>query len=224
MAGQRRFYLIFGVVALAAFGWLGYKILGAPTLPVVAAAGTRDSTGFQGYALGAPEAPVEIVEYADFQCPHCGDFDQIQFPDLKRRLLDTGKARFVYRDYPLDFPHSRLAAHAAACADDQGKFWEAKQGIFRRQMEWSPRSTARAYAILGEIAAAAGADRGSWETCMEGGNHAARIQASYEEGTRLGVRSTPTFLINGKLYPGGSIDEMVALADSLIAAGAAAVP
>jgi protein-disulfide isomerase len=226
MAGQQRFLVIIGALAVAGAGWVAWKVFGAPSLPVVAATGTRDSTGFQGYVLGAAEAPVEIVEYADFQCPSCESFDQVQMPDFKRRLIDAGKVRFVYRDFPLDdiHPHARLAAHAAACADDQGRFWEVKDGIYRRQAEWSFGSTRKAYGIFGEIVATAGAERGAWEGCMESGRHAARIQASYEEGGRLGVGSTPTFLINGRLYPGGSSDEFVRLVDSLIAAGAAPVP
>lgn len=224
MAGQQRFLVVIGALAVAGAGWVAWKVLGAPDLPVVAAAGTRDTTGFQGYIMGSAEAPVEIVEYADFQCPHCAAFDQVQFPDVKRRLIDAGKARFVYRDFPLNFPHSRLAAHAAACADDQNRFWEVKDGLYRRQVEWSIGTTGKAYGILGDIAAAAGADRASWEECMEAGRHAARIEASHAEGTRLGVGQTPTFLINGRLYQGESSDEFVRLVDSLIAAGAAPVP
>jgi len=224
-AGQQRFYLIFGAVAVAALGWLGWKVLGAPSLPVVAAAGTRDTTGFQGYVLGSAEAPVEIVEYADFQCPACAGFDQVQFPDLKRRLIDAGKARFVHRDYPLDgHPHARIAAHAAACADDQGLFWGYKDALYRSQSQWSFQNTRGAYGTMGDQLAQLGGDRGQWEDCMESGKHAARIQASAEEGGRLGVGSTPTFLIGGRLYPGGSSDQFVAIVDSLIAAGAAPAP
>ncbi len=225
MAQQQRFYLIFGLVAVAALGWLGWKVLGAPDLPVVAAAGTRDTTGFQGYVLGSADAPVEIVEYADLQCPACAGFDMVQFPDLKRRLIETGKARFVFRDFPLaGHPHARLAAHAAACASDQNRFWEMKDGLYRRQGEWTFASQRAAYGIFGEVAEAVSVDRGQWEDCMESGAHAARIEASVQEGNRLGVGSTPTFLIGGRLYPGGSSDEMVALVDSLIAAGATSAP
>jgi protein-disulfide isomerase len=224
MAGQQRFLVVIGALAVAGAGWVAWKVMGTPNLPVVAATGTRDTTGFQGYAMGQAGAPVEIVEYADFQCPHCAGFDQVQFPDLKRRLIDPGKARFVYRDFPLDFPHSRLSSHAAACADDQGRFWEAKVGIYRRQAEWSLASTGKAYGILGDVVAETGADRKAWEECMESGRHAARIQASHDEGARLGVGSTPTFLINGRLYQGNSSDELVGVVDSLIAAGAAPLP
>jgi len=227
MAGQQRFYLILGAVAVAAIGWLAVKVLGAPDLPVVAAAGTRDTTGFQGYVLGSPDAPVEIVEYADFQCPACAGFDMVQFPDVKRRLIDTGKARFVHRDYPFipqAHPHGHLASHAAACADDQGKFWEMKDRLYRSQGQWTFQKTGGAYDIMGDQFAETGGDRGAWEECMESGRHAARIQASVEEGARLGVNGTPTFLIAGKLYPGASSDEFVRVVDSLIAAGATPAP
>jgi protein-disulfide isomerase len=226
MAGQQRFLMVIGALAVAGAGWVAFKVLGAPDLPVRAALGTRDTTGFQGYILGSADAPVEVVEYADFQCPSCAGFDQVQFPDFKRRLIDAGKVRFVYRDFPLDdiHPLARLASHTAACANDQGKFWEVKGEIYRRHGEWAFANTRGAYGTFGEIVADAGGNRSEWESCMESGRHAARIQASSEEGARLGVGSTPTFLIQGRLYPGGSSDEFVRVVDSLIAAGAAPVP
>ncbi|HRP08376.1 MAG TPA: thioredoxin domain-containing protein [Gemmatimonadales bacterium] len=226
-AGQQRFYLIFAAVAVAVLGWLGWKVFGAPDLPVVAAAGTRDTTGFQGYVLGSADAPVEIVEYADFQCPACAGFDQVQFPDLKRRLIDTGKARFIHRDFPFlpeAHPHARIASHAAACADDQGLFWQMKDRLYQSQGQWTFQKTRGAYGIMGDQFAQAGGNRAEWEACMESGRHAARIQASLEEGIRLGINGTPTFLIAGQLYPGGSSDVFVRVVDSLIAAGAAPTP
>lgn len=223
MSGQTKFLVVLGAVAVAGGAWLFSKTLGAPDLPVRAAVGARDTTGFQGYALGAESAPVEVVEYADYQCPFCAGFDQVQFPDIKARLIDTGKIRFIYRDFPLDgaHVHARLSAHAAACADDQGRFWEVKSEIYRRHSEWNLAGERAAYTLFGDIAAAAGADRAAWEACMESGKHATRIQASYEEGARVGVGSTPTFLIEGRLYTLGSADEMVRIVDSLIAVDSA---
>lgn len=223
MTGQNKFLLVLGAVAVAGGAWLVSKTLGAPDLPVRAAMGARDTTGFQGYTLGNPDAPVEVVEYADYQCPFCAGFDQVQFPDIKTRLIDAGKIRFVYRDWPFDeaHPHARLAAHAAACADDQGRFWEMKSEIYRRHSDWNLQGTGGAYDVFGGIAASLGLDRTAWEACMESGRHASRIQASLEEGQRLGVRGTPTFLIEGSLYPVNSADEMVRIVDSLIAADSA---
>ena len=219
MTGQSKFLVALGAVAVVGGAWLASKTLGAPDLPVRAAAGARDTTGFTGYVLGADSAPVEVVEYADFQCPFWAGYDQVQFPDVKARLIDAGKIRLVYRDFRLDQPppHARRAAHAAACAADQGRSWEMKAEIYRRHSDWNLASQRGAYGIFGDIAASVGADRAAWEACMESGRHAARIQASYEEGSRIGVGSTPTFLINGRLYTLGSADEMVRIVDSLIA-------
>lgn len=219
MTGQNKFLVALGVVAVAGGAWLFSKTLGAPDLPVRAAVGARDTSGFQGYATGSESAPVEVVEYADFQCPVCAGFDQVQYPDIKSRLIDAGKIRFIHRDFPLDnpHPHARLAAHAAACADDQGRFWEMKSEIYRRHAEWNLAGQREAYRIFGDMAASVGADRAAWEACMESGRHAARIQASLEEGMRIGVGSTPTFLIADRLWAIGSADRLVAIVDSLIA-------
>jgi len=109
--------------------------------------------------------------------------------------------RWRYRDFPLvQHPHSRLAAHAAACANDQGKFWELHTLIYQRQPEWSVLGNATG-AFRG-YAQAAGLDVAKYDACMTSAKFAGRIQASLDEGTALGVGSTPTFLIGARLYPG----------------------
>lgn len=224
MAGQKYFYMVLGAVAVGGVAWLGMRTLGAPDLPVRAAQGTPDTTGFQGYILGSPDAPVEVVEYADFQCPACAGFDQVQWPDVKARLVDTGKLRFRYRDYPLDdiHPFARLAAHTAACANDQGRFWQIKERLYARQNDWAyVGSEGKAYDVFTEIAGAVGLDVGAWQGCMEAGTHAARIEASHAEALRVGAPSTPTFLLAGRIYPGMNAEMMVQLVDSLIASQAA---
>ena len=222
MAGQKGFYMVLGGIAVAGIAWLGWRVISAPSLPVQVAAGTPDTTGFTGYLIGSPDAPVEIIEYADFQCPACAGFDQVQYPDVKARLVDRGVLRFRFRDFPLDIhPEARLASHAAACANDQGAFVAMKDALFRRQTDWSFKGDRKAYGVMGDLVGELGLDRGAWEACMESGTHAARIQASLEEGQRLGVGSTPTFLINGRLYQGMNSDAMVRIVDSLSTAAAA---
>lgn len=217
---QRGFMMAIAAVAVVGVAFIGWKVFGsgAPSIPANVTVVAADTSGFRGYLLGSAEAPVEITEYADFQCPGCGAFATVQFPDVRTRLIETGKARFRYRDLPLDnvHPQSRLAAHAAACADDQGKFWEVKSGIYHRQSEWSLRSSA--YDIFGEIVAASGGDVGVWRDCMQSAKYAGRIEASAQEAVAVGARSTPSFLINGRIYSGMSGDQMVRLVDSLIAA------
>ena len=86
------------------------------------------SIGKDNPILGAPDAPVTVVEFMDYQCPYCKRFIQSTFPLLKRDFIDTGKVRWIVRDLPLDFhPNARKAAQAAHCAGEQGKFWKMRK-------------------------------------------------------------------------------------------------
>jgi protein-disulfide isomerase len=217
-AGLTRFYRLLGAAAVVGglvLLWLVWRpaTISIPANVTVTAA---DTAGFHGYPLGPEEAPVEIVEYADYQCPACQDFEMVQFPDVKKQLINTGRVRWVYRDYPLDRPHpfARLAAHSAACADDQGRYWPQHASIYAGQPDWSVERDASG--TLRDYAQRNGLDLAKYDECMQSARHAGRIQASYDEGSRLGVGSTPTFLIGGRLYPGRqSSDELRRLVDSL---------
>lgn len=213
--GMNRFYLLLGVVAVVGVGVLVYLATGrgAVSIPVNVEVTEADTAGFRGYIIGSPDAPVEITEYADYQCPSCQMFATIQFPDVKARLIDTGRLRWRYRDFPLEFPSSRLAMHAAACADDQGKFLDYHQRIYAGFNEWNRSGASAAFR---RFAQAAGMDVGVYDECMSSTRHAGRIQASLNEGDRIGVRSTPTFLIGGRLYPGVlTYDQIRRIVDSL---------
>ncbi len=224
--GQKGFTLALVAIAVAGVAFIGWKLFGsgAPSIPANVVVTAADTTDFRGYLLGDPSAPVEVTEFADFQCPGCAAFATVQFPDIERRLIATGKARFRYRDLPLDnaHPQARLAAHTAACANDQGKFWEVAKEIYRRQNDWTFKGNA--YDVLGDIATSQGVTRAPWEECMQSTKHAGRIQASLDEAVAVGARSTPTFLINGRMYAGMSGDQMVRLVDSLIAATVPVLP
>ena len=220
MSSQKSFLGLLGVIAVSGLGWIGYRMFFAvPNIPARMAVSEQDTTGFPGYILGSPDAPVEITEYADFQCGACQSFDMLEFPAIKRNLIETGKVRFRYRDLPLDgHPYARLASHAAACAHDQDRFWDVKTGIYLRQPDWSFASRRGAYDILTEVVTTAGLDTDTWQDCMDSAKHAGRIQASYEEAARVGAGSTPTLLIDGRLYPGITARQIGALVDSIIAA------
>lgn len=222
--GQKSFYYLLGGIVVAGVALVGYRVLGGKSvsIPANVTVSSADTTGFRGYLIGSETAPVEVTEYADFQCPQCANFEAVSWPDVKLRLVDAGKARFRYRDFPLDeiHRHARIAAHSAACADDQGKFWAMKEAIYRRQTEWAfennPMST------LTKSAEDAALDVSAWKTCMESAKFAGRIQASAIEAAKVGANSTPTFLIDGRLYAGVSADDMVRVVDSIVAAKAAA--
>ena len=144
-SGLKRFYLVLAAVAVVGVGAMLYmsqkKVV---SIPVDAAITVTDTAGFSGYVLGSASAPVEVTVYADYQCPACAGFDAVQFPTVKERLIDAGRVRWRYRDFPLSniHPQARLAAHAAACADEQGKYWEMHRFIYEAQNDWAFKSDA----------------------------------------------------------------------------------
>lgn len=215
--GMKSFYAALAAVAVVGIGVLGWMLSRPRTvsIPANVVVQPADTAGFRGYLLGSDSAKVEITEYADYQCPFCQTFDELQFPAIKQRLIDTGRLRWRYRDFPLQqHPFSRLAAHSAACADEQGKYWEQHRRIYEGQQDWAESSDAapafRRYAQLN------GLDLARYDACMKSAKYAGRIQASYDEGVGAGVNSTPTLLVGGRLYQGRLDSDAIArLVDSL---------
>lgn len=215
--GMKRFYAILVGVAVLGLGALGF-LLSRPRVASIPANVTiqpSDTAGFRGYIKGSESAPVEITEYADYQCPFCQTFATLQMPTIEERLITTGKLRWRYRDFPLQqHQFARLAAHSAACADEQGKYWEQHDRIYEGQGEWAAARDAGDH--FRNYARAVGLDVARYDECMESGKYAGRIQASQEEGARAGVASTPTLLVGDRLYQGRiDSDAIRRLVDSL---------
>jgi protein-disulfide isomerase len=224
-ASSNRFFLILGALAVAGAAVLAVLVLKPKdeSIPAKVTVLAADTAGFRGYLVGSPTAPLEVTEYADFQCPACGSFDVMQWDVVKRQLVDSGLVRWRYRDFPLDqvHRHARVAAHSAACANDQGKFWEFKALVYQRQGDWSIKSSAGG--MFHDMAKEAGLDPAKFDACMDSKKYAGRIEASLQEGIKLGVPSTPTFFIDGRLYPGAfSSDSLAALVRSIAARQASA--
>jgi protein-disulfide isomerase len=215
--GVKRFYAVLAVLALAGLAVLAYLLLrpGSTSIPANVTVQASDTLGFRGYLKGTPDAPVEITEFADYQCPFCQTFATLQMPTIEDRLIKTGRVRWRYRDFPLQqHAFARLAAHSAACADEQDKYWEQHQRIYEGQSEWAGARDAGP--IFKNYARASGLDLGRYDACMKAGKYAGRIQASLNEGVQLGVSSTPTLLVSGRLYRGRfDSDAITKLVDSL---------
>ena len=215
--GMKRFYAVIAGVALLGLGVLIYLISRpqVSSIPANVTVQPADTAGFRGYLKGSDTAPVEITEYADYQCPFCQTFATLQMPTIEERLIKTGRLRWRYRDFPLQqHQFARLAAHSAACADEQGKYWEQHDRIYEGQGEWSASRDAGDH--FRDYARAIGLDLGRYDECMESGRYAGRIQAGYEEGVRAGVSSTPTLLVGDRLYRGRiDSDAIRRLVDSL---------
>jgi protein-disulfide isomerase len=211
----RPFWIAIGVVALlgiTALSWMTSRPKAQltqldPNLPAMKA---------EGYVLGSPTAPVEVVEFADFECPACGQFSTLTEPDVRTRLVNTGQVRIRFIDYPLPMHKNTWdASLAAACANDQGKFWEMHDAIFANQDRWNGEATNRPRRPLAELAKAVGLEMSKYETCMDADTHRAKIQAHAAEATTRQIGSTPTFVFNGIVVPGAvSYDRFKQVADS----------
>jgi protein-disulfide isomerase len=223
---MRLFYLLLVLVAVVAavLMWKGSRggssdVSATAAAPVIV---TAADSAFKGFVLGAETAPVEVIEYADFQCPHCGEFANVQFPTIKEQLINTGRLRWRFREYPLpSFPWSRTAALAAQCVGEQGKFWEMEEALFQRQSDWGT-SRKNPSAAFRDLAHGVGVDVDKYDTCVDSQRYAGRIEASYREGTARGVTGTPTFFVNGReLDTGhyGNSDAFKNLVDSLTGKG-----
>ncbi len=224
-----RFYFVLGAIAVVGASILGYTLLRKPAIPVSEAVAVDPSApggASQGYTMGNPDAPVHIIEFADFECPGCAQFATVTEPDVRSRIVETGLARFTFYDFPLPQHRNSQPAHnAAACADDQGRFWQMHDRIFMGQNEWNSQSSSNPRSLFEGYAADVGLNVGVWRTCYDQRKHQGRIMANLAEGERRRVGSTPTFIIGDRMYPGAlPYDVLKAAVDSAVAAAAVAAP
>ena len=149
--------------------------------------------------LGKAEAPITIIEYASLTCPHCAHFDVTVLPKLKEKWIDTGKAKLILRDYPLDEPALR-AAMVARCAPAD-RFYPLIDTFFAQQEQWA---TSRDYrAALEKLVKLGGMSDKEFKACISDKKLEDQVaQSRLTAAQQLGVNSTPTFFINGKKYDG----------------------
>jgi protein-disulfide isomerase len=149
--------------------------------------------------LGKPEAPITIIEYASLTCPHCADFDKETLPKIKQEWIDTGKAKLIFRDFPLD-GLALKGATLARCAPPE-RFYGFIDVLFRQQDVWA--RAADPQAALGRIAKLGGMSEDQFQACMKDDAMQNKILAMRMAGEKdYKVESTPTFFINGKKLVG----------------------
>jgi protein-disulfide isomerase len=176
----------------------------APPPPLLADAKTVLQITKDDRILGNPEAPITIVEYASLTCPHCAHFANDVLPELKKEWIDTGKARLVLRDFPLDEPALR-AAMIARCAPPE-RYYAFADTFFAAQEKWVRSGDYRE--ALARLAKLGGMGQAEFDTCiknteLENKIVEGRLRASQE----LDVTSTPTFFINGSKLAGAPTRE-----------------
>lgn len=155
----------------------------------------------QGYpSLGSDGAPVTVIEFSDYNCPHCGDFALDSFPLIEDELIASGQVKYVVYPYFL-WDESLPIAEAAACAQDQGLFWDFHHLLFANQERFS-RQQPPSRDLLREWAGTSGLDMGEFNDCLDDGHVRENVRAATQDAKeRLGITSTPTLLINGFKSP-----------------------
>jgi protein-disulfide isomerase len=163
--------------------------------------------------MGSDKAPVTVIEYASATCPHCAHFQETTFPELKKRYIDTGKVRYIFREFPLD----SLAAAAfmlARCTGetDSGKYFAMVDTLFRQQRQWAVE---KPLGPLLAIAKQAGFTQQTFDACLANQKVLDGIESMRQRAVAVfKVESTPTFFINGTKYPGAlEIDQMAKVID-----------
>jgi protein-disulfide isomerase len=184
---------------------------GDPDQAVLAMAGPHGDV-----VLGSDKAPVTIIEYASMTCPHCAHFSEATFPELQKRYIDTGKVRFIFREFPLD-PLAAAGFMLARCAGND-KFLPVIETLFAKQREWMVEKPIEP---LRGIAKQFGFTQDTFDACLANQKVLDGIQDVRDRAAeKLGVNSTPTFFVNGKKLTGDqSIDSLAKAIDPYLKDG-----
>ncbi|TMJ25518.1 MAG: DsbA family protein [Alphaproteobacteria bacterium] len=201
-----------GLVAVAAIaGGVYVGTRPSPSGPVATAVAQTPDKGSllaiqpTDHVLGDPKAPITLIEYASFTCPHCAHFSVAVMPEVKKKWIDTGKVKLIYRDFPLD-QTALKAAQLVECAG-KDKYFGVVDMIFSSQSKWAAASDP-----IGELAKSlriAGMGDAEVKACLANDAVANGVIADYRGGETLGVNSTPTLFINGEQFKGArTIEEL----------------
>ena len=191
----------------------------APTAAAPASAGDVDMAellkpgALPDKVLGKEDAKVTIVEYASMTCPHCAHFAETTFPELKTKYIDSGKVRFIFREFPFD-PRAEAGFMLARCAGDN--YFPMVDVLFKQQQSWAAAENVKD--AMFQLSKLAGFTQESFNACLTDQALLEQVRAVQKRGAdEFKVDSTPTFFINGKTYKGAlSIEEMSAIIDPLV--------
>jgi len=157
--------------------------------------------------LGKLSAPITIVEFGDFQCDRCARFAKYTEPQLNQTYIQTGKVNLVFKYFPIYGPDSTPAAMAAQCANDQGKFWNYYDTLFKNQgpanFGWASKDNLKKFASQ-----TSGIDMQKFNSCFDTQRYLSFVQKDFAFATSLGLQGTPTFVIeksdgsNSQTLPG----------------------
>lgn len=228
--------LVVGAQPLAAFQQALDTLLAGGTLEDPNAAAQQEAQPPQPVDIpiegapvkGDPNAPMTIVEYSDYQCPYCARFAGQTMPALLQEYIDSGQAKLVFKDFPLEqiHPNAGKAAEAARCvrelAGDDDAYWAMHDALFANQEAWS-RVTDPSELFAG-YASQTGVDAAAFGECLSSGRFTEAVQADLVEGLNFGVQGTPTFFIDGQAFVGAQPIENFRRAIAMVNEGLSIAP
>jgi protein-disulfide isomerase len=226
-SSNRAFYILIVVVAVLGIAALTYQYTRSKETAV---ASPIDSTlppvNSAGYTIGNATAPLEVTEFGDFECPACGNFSTLTEPDIRKRYVSTGKVLWRFVDFPLSgHRNTWQASRAAACADEQGKFWEFHDALYQTQDQWNGEATGNPDKYMKQLGKQLGLSTSQFDQCVDSKKMQAKIQAHYALAVARKVGQTPTFVIGDKQVPGAlSYDQFAKLLDGALASAAPVAP
>ncbi|PQO24179.1 thiol-disulfide oxidoreductase [Rhodobacteraceae bacterium WD3A24] len=172
-----------------------------------------DADAIDDIALGDADAPVTIIEYASFTCPHCARFHETVFPDLKADYIDTGQVRFVTREVYFD-AYGLWAGLLARCGSDEERYYAIVDMIYERQSDWTSGEPAEVGDNLRRIGRLAGMDNAQIDACLQDEATAEAMVARYQQNmAEYDVSGTPSFVINGELHSNMGYADMAEIID-----------
>jgi protein-disulfide isomerase len=199
---RRAFTAALSLTGLAAIAGLSpWRFIGGAMAQSQLAADVAKPPSLPDMGLGPQNATITIVEYASMTCPHCAAFTEQVFPKLKDAYIDTGKVRFVFREFPLDIKAAAGSMLARCIAkDDPVKYFAAIHTLFKQQDSWVMNKTSEALTLIGKQAGLSEADV---DKCLKDQSLLDKIAADQKfANEKLKVNSTPTFFLNGEMIKG----------------------
>jgi protein-disulfide isomerase len=199
---RRAFTAALSLTGLAALAGLSpFRLFSDALAQSATAADVAKPVSLPDMAIGPKDAPVTITEYASMTCPHCAAFAEKVFPQIKSAYVDTGKVRYVFREFPLDIKAAAGAMLARCIAkDDGGKYFAVIDMLFRQQNDWVLKNTTETLTRIGKQA---GLSQQAVEDCLKDQALLDKIAADQKFANEvLKVNSTPTFFINGDMVKG----------------------
>ncbi len=197
---RRKQFTIFGAGGLAILIALGLILIprlgGGDTSAVSIAPDPTGSIQANGETLGDPNAPVKVVEWANYQCPFCDQFWTQNESALMQQYISTGKVYFEYKDLTFGWQESIDASEAAACANNQGQFWQYHDTLFKNQKAENSGGFSRSR--LKTMANDIGLDMSKFNTCFDGHETADQVKASDTAASNQNINGTPTFFVDGQ--------------------------